>query len=134
MVELMLGAAAAVGQAGIQGEGEPAPASVGLWAGGAQHPMHGVVGDDEQAGVQKAAQQHAHQHQQGFDPRPCGHAGGQGEDLAEPIEIDTQQAHPTHQPGKEDGRRPAHAPDAAGAQRASLSSSAGEASRSMATK
>ncbi len=83
-----------------------------------QKAMHAVMADDEQTGLQQGAQSGCQQYGwPGLIP-----------------EIQGQQGDQQKQPGQRDGRGPEKTPAGYRDQRANLSRSAGEASRSMATK
>jgi hypothetical protein len=54
-------ATASVGQGRVKPEGDGPESIVEGWPGGHQHPVHGVVSNDEQACVQKRSHQNSDQ-------------------------------------------------------------------------
>ena len=124
VVAQVVDAAGAVGKAGIEPEGPLAQLVVEPGPAGQQQAVHGVVADDEQPGVKHRADHH----------------GQQQDRQGQMDEISLEQEHQAEHPGQQEGTGQQQA--LAGgrgrgcgeAQRANLSSSAGDASRSMATK
>jgi len=119
VVTEVIATAELVGQGPIESQGQSPKPVVPARMGRQQQAVHGVVTDDEQTGLAQAAQEHRQQQQ------PWGELG----------RILSQKGHQADSPGTQDRGRQQDPLGRRGAdQRANLSSSAGEASRSMATK
>ena len=118
VMALVLTQAAIKRQSRVESQHQATDAVVEPGCCGQQHPMHGVMADDEQPRLQLAAQQHSQQQQR---RRPAAPVGSKNQKQAE-------------QPTAQDEGREQQPSTGGWPQRASLSSSAGEASRSIATK
>jgi hypothetical protein len=118
VVQAMVALATAVGQGRIQQKNRLADAAIGLWPIRPEAAVHGVVGHDEQPRLKQGAAQHPDDHKDG---RELEEGGGEQDSPAPQPTQDKSGGEREASPG---GRR----------QRANFSSSAAEASRSMATK
>ena len=94
LVALMLPATEAEGQPRIKGEGNSADGIVATGAPRPQHAMHGIVSDDEQAGLQLSTQQHQQQCSPPGLPLDAGaEQNGQGEQPGQKETAAEQRAH-----------------------------------------
>ena len=117
------------GQPGIEHQGQVAEPVVPAPGAGQQRTVHGVMGDDEQPRLQEGPQQH----RQGQQQRRRGAIAGKQHGGAERPTAHDRQRKP-QSPQGELGHQSLSRLAEASNQRANLSSSAAEASRSMATK